>query len=261
MKVKLFFLTLLLSVPACSLFYTPTATVKKYMSAAQKGDVDTMTNLFSKKAIERNGLEQIRANNQGFAEMHKRAWAHSAFKMENVEETSIPTGKRVSFLYKNLEGSDAVGLVFHLSKEKGTWKIDEIGGSELADAPDLKPPAEMQPPALPSPSLPAVPGPGTTTNPKSTTISGGVLNGKAISLPKPPYPPIAKSAKASGTVVVQVLVDESGNVTEAHPVSGHPLLQAAAVAAARQAKFTPTKLSGQPVKVKGVVTYNFVAEP
>ena len=61
--------------------------------------------------------------------------------------------------------------------------------------------------------------------------------------------------------MVQVLVDESGNVTEAHPVSGHPLLQAAAVAAARQAKFTPTKLSGQPVKVKGVVTYNFVAEP
>ncbi len=91
-------------------------------------------------------------------------------------------------------------------------------------------------------------------------ISGGVLNGKAISLPKPPYPPIAKQAHASGTVVVQVTIDENGNVISAHAVSGHPLLQAVAVSAARGAKFSPTKLSGQPVKVTGVITYNFVAQ-
>ncbi len=90
-------------------------------------------------------------------------------------------------------------------------------------------------------------------------ISGGVLNGKAISLPKPPYPAIARSAHASGQVTVQVLIDENGNVVSAHAVSGHPLLQAVAVAAARQARFTPTKLSGQPVKVNGVIIYNFVA--
>ena len=89
-------------------------------------------------------------------------------------------------------------------------------------------------------------------------ISGGVLNGKAITLPKPSYPQIARSAKASGTVVVQVTIDEMGDVIEARAVSGHELLQAAAVEAARQAKFTPTKLSGQPVKVTGVITYNFV---
>jgi protein TonB len=58
-------------------------------------------------------------------------------------------------------------------------------------------------------------------------------------------------------VVVQVIVDENGNVISAHAVSGHPLLQAASVAAARSAKFAPTKLSGQPVKVSGVITYNF----
>ncbi|HYE64357.1 MAG TPA: TonB family protein, partial [Pyrinomonadaceae bacterium] len=91
-------------------------------------------------------------------------------------------------------------------------------------------------------------------------ISGGVLNGKAISLPKPPYPTIAKAARASGTVTVQVTIDENGNVISARAVSGHPLLQAAAVQAARQAKFSPTKLSGQPVKVTGVITYNFVAQ-
>ncbi len=96
--------------------------------------------------------------------------------------------------------------------------------------------------------------------PPRAPISGGVLNGKAISLPKPAYPAIARTAHASGTVVVQVTIDENGNVISAHAVSGHPLLQAVAVAAARGARFSPTKLSGQPVKVTGVITYNFVAQ-
>ena len=91
-------------------------------------------------------------------------------------------------------------------------------------------------------------------------ISGGVLNGKAISLPKPAYPPIARAAHASGTVVVQVTIDENGAVISASAVSGHPLLTQAAVNAARQARFSPTKLSGQPVKVTGVIQYNFVAQ-
>jgi protein TonB len=104
------------------------------------------------------------------------------------------------------------------------------------------------------------PPPAATPTPPRAPISGGVLNGKAINLPKPAYPPIARAAHASGTVVVQVLIDENGNVVSAHAVSGHPLLQGAAVGAARQAKFSPTKLSGQPVKVTGVIQYNFVAQ-
>jgi protein TonB len=108
---------------------------------------------------------------------------------------------------------------------------------------------------------PPAPKPTPTPAPKPTApISGGVLNGKAISLPKPAYPAIAKSAHAAGTVTVQVLIDENGNVVAAHAVSGHPLLQAVAVQAARSARFSPTKLSGQPVKVSGVITYNFVAQ-
>lgn len=107
---------------------------------------------------------------------------------------------------------------------------------------------EPPPPEAPKPTPPRAP------------ISGGVLNGKAISLPKPPYPQIARAAHASGTVVVQVLIDENGSVVSAHAVSGHPLLQAVAVQAARQARFSPTKLSGQPVKVTGVIQYNFVAQ-
>jgi TonB family protein len=120
--------------------------------------------------------------------------------------------------------------------------------AESTKPPLVRVPLDIPPPPAPTPRRPTAP------------ISGGVLNGKAISLPKPPYPAIAKAAHASGSVTVQVLVDEEGNVVSAHPVSGHPLLQAAAVAAARQAKFAPTKLSGQPVKVMGVIVYNFVAQ-
>ena len=95
---------------------------------------------------------------------------------------------------------------------------------------------------------------------QGATVSGGVLDGKAISKPQPPYPPIAKAARASGTVTVQVTVDETGSVVSAEAVSGHPLLRPAAVAAAKQAKFAPTLQDGKPVRVSGVLTYNFVLE-
>jgi TonB family protein len=89
-------------------------------------------------------------------------------------------------------------------------------------------------------------------------ISGGVVNGKATNLVKPAYPRAALAVRASGAVNVQVTIDEKGNVISAAAVSGHPLLRAAAVSAARQSKFAPTVLSGQPVKVTGVIVYNFV---
>jgi TonB family protein len=93
----------------------------------------------------------------------------------------------------------------------------------------------------------------------SSPVQAGVLNGKALNLPKPPYPWIAQYAFARGAVVVHVMIDEEGNVISARAVSGHPLLQAVSVAAAREAKFTPTILSGQPVKVNGTIRYEFVA--
>jgi TonB family protein len=110
------------------------------------------------------------------------------------------------------------------------------------------------------PPPPPTPMPTPMTSMSHAPISGGVLNGKATSLPKPSYPAIAKAAKAYGTVTVQVTVDESGKVISARAVSGHPLLQQAAVQAAYQAEFSPTMLSGQPVQVTGVLTYNFAAE-
>jgi TonB family protein len=90
-------------------------------------------------------------------------------------------------------------------------------------------------------------------------IRGGVLNGKAIHLAQPPYPAQARAEHASGTVVVKVIIDEHGNVISANAVSGNFLLQPASIAAARESKFSPTKLCGQPVRVIGIIQYNFVA--
>ncbi len=92
---------------------------------------------------------------------------------------------------------------------------------------------------------------------KPSTQSMGVLNGKATSLPKPNYPAAAKAVNAAGQVSVQILIDERGNVVSANAVSGHPLLKASAEAAARNARFSPTLLSGEPIKIKGVIIYNF----
>ena len=89
-------------------------------------------------------------------------------------------------------------------------------------------------------------------------ITKGVINGVAISLPKPEYPAAAQAVKASGSVNVQGLIDEQGNVIKAEAVSGHPLLRQAAEQAGRMAKFKPTTLKGEPVKVSGVIIYNFI---
>jgi protein TonB len=57
---------------------------------------------------------------------------------------------------------------------------------------------------------------------------------------------------------MQVLIDEEGNIFSAEAVNGHPLLRFSARQAACRAKFAPTLLSGSPVKVSGIITYNFV---
>jgi len=97
-----------------------------------------------------------------------------------------------------------------------------------------------------------------TGRPKPKFVQGGVLNGKAISLPKPQYPAAARVKGDGGAVSVQVMIDEKGNVIRARPMSGAPTLQIASRDAACGAKFSPTLLAGNPVKVSGVVTYNFI---
>lgn len=92
-------------------------------------------------------------------------------------------------------------------------------------------------------------------------ISGGVLNGTAIVLPQPIYPEAAKRMRTAGMVSVEVVLDETGKVVSANATSGPTILRDAAIQAALKAKFSPTKLSGQPVKVSGTINYKFALVP
>lgn len=102
-------------------------------------------------------------------------------------------------------------------------------------------------PAAPIPKQPS----------EKPTISGGVVNGKILSLPKPTYPKDALVRGVFGKVVVEVIVDEKGQVIDARAISGNPLLRVSAVYAARLARFEPTLLSGQPVKATRLIDYDF----
>jgi protein TonB len=119
--------------------------------------------------------------------------------------------------------------------------IGENGGDRILkeDAPRV----EKKPPETPA---------------KKTIVSLGVVNGQAISKPDPVYPQLARTAGIQGIVTVEILIDETGRVLSANATGGHPLLRQEAERAAFRTRFSPTLLSNQPVKAKGIITFNFV---
>jgi TonB family protein len=130
-------------------------------------------------------------------------------------------------------------------KLSGAGSVELASGSTNSNAqPIVKLDSEPPPPA-PAP------------RPILKPVSGGVLNGTAISLPPPMYPEAARRLRMSGVVSVDVIVDETGKVVSAVATSGPLALRDVAVQAALRARFSPTKLSGQPVKVSGLINYKF----
>jgi len=123
-------------------------------------------------------------------------------------------------------------------------------GGDGANSGGSVPPVDVGVPPTPPPVVKPVP----------KVISKGVITGEALSLPRPAYPPLAKQMHVQGVVSVQVLIDETGRVISAKAVNGNPALLHAAQRAALEARFRPTRLSDQPVKVSGVITYNFVLQ-
>lgn len=139
-------------------------------------------------------------------------------------------------------GNNSIGSPFGNNGGTGGTPSATSGGNELTrDVPPELPRKEMKPP---QPKL----------------VSLGVIESKVIRKAVPPYPELAKRARASGPVPVQILLDEQGRVVSARATSGHPLLRQAAEQAAFQTRFSPTLLSKQPVKVSGIITFNFVLQ-
>ncbi len=169
------------------------------------------------------------------------------------EPTIAPTGVSVAknaYLsrpagdFRIGRGPESNGAAIYESDRPGR----EIGsGSAVGISTDETEDTGTKPPPPPAPKA----------EKKTMVKTGGVVNGSAIDLPKPAYSAAAQAIRAAGAVNVQVTIDENGKVISAKAVSGHIMLRQAAEDAAWKARFKPTTLSGVPVKVSGVIVYNF----
>jgi len=161
----------------------------------------------------------------------------------NTEKASVGGSQVLTKPVETTKLAGAVPAPAVLDKSKSSITGSRDAGNPLASNRPVVDAGE--PPAMIAPK------------PLLKPVSGGVLNGAAISLPAPIYPEMARRMRASGQVTVEVIIDENGKVLSARAVSGSTVLREAAVQAAQRARFSPTKLSGQSVKVAGVINYNF----
>ncbi len=93
--------------------------------------------------------------------------------------------------------------------------------------------------------------------PSRVRVSQGVVQGNAISQPKPLYPQMARMARVQGSVVLHAVISKSGAIENLRVVSGHPMLQQSALDAVRQWRYRPYLLNGEPVEVETQITVNF----
>ena len=93
--------------------------------------------------------------------------------------------------------------------------------------------------------------------PQKIRVSQGVAAGNLINRVEPLYPPIAKSARIQGTVVLQAVISKNGNIEGLRAVSGHPMLVPAAIDAVSRWRYKPYLLNGEPVEVETTITVNF----
>jgi TonB family protein len=169
----------------------------------------------------------------------------SGAKLENSTAAIVPKLLAVNNANANKKSSALPNSTHNAADSLNGSSTLELANARTnwsAQAPTVKVDSEPPPP-LPNPIL--------------KPVSGGVLNGTAVSLPPPGYPETAKRMRMSGMVTVEVVVDETGKVISAVATGGPMTLRDAAVQAALRARFSPTKLSGQPVKVSGLINYKF----
>ncbi|MDQ3011508.1 MAG: energy transducer TonB [Acidobacteriota bacterium] len=194
-------------------------------------------------------------------------------EIENETVQTLGDGNRIvhksdGSIHRDGEGrmrrEQSIGAVGSFANSENFRTItltDPVAGAIYTLEPNSHIARKMSNVRTPMPTLSVAGGSTTVTSntsvPKKISVSGGVLLGNAIKKPQPGYPPVAKAAKASGPVQVQITISEEGKVIDAQVISGHPLLRDAALDAARQWEFKPTELSGAPVKVQGTLTFNF----
>ncbi len=174
---------------------------------------------------------------------------HALIAATNQHQTTPTTISTTPFTQRSVPNYGAVAVNPNAPETNGS-------GGSIGPGTGSETPSGSVGPAAVSEVVKVDPPPVIKTEPKRTQ-SKGVVNGIAVSLPKPPYPPTARAINLTGSVNVQVLIDESGDVVSAKAIDGHPFFRQDAERAARKAKFKPTLLSDQPVKVTGIIVYKF----
>jgi TonB family protein len=158
-------------------------------------------------------------------------------------------------IYRDSQGRTRIERTFRMGGTSDSLQTitiyDPVGGASYILDPETRIVEKADVPVRVAPPLANV------TAQKTTTVGSEVIPGMAIKRVPPPYPAIAKAARASGEVLVQVAIGESGEVIEAAIISGHMLLREVALQSARQWKFRPTLLSGRPIEIRGVLRLNF----
>jgi protein TonB len=103
------------------------------------------------------------------------------------------------------------------------------------------------------PVVPTVAPPAVVAPVHISHISEGNLVYKTL----PAYPPLARSARIQGTVVLQAVISKQGVIENLRVLAGHPMLAPAAIEAVRQWRYRPYVLNNEPVEVETQITVNF----
>src|SRR3984893_8690511 len=156
-------------------------------------------------------------------------------KVINIQKMTAPTviPKNVAVV------KDEAPVIYTNSNEGVSGGTGNVLGSLIGSGPDGPPP------------------PPKTATPSRIRVGGNVEAASLINKITPQYPPIAKTAHVSGTVVLHAIISKDGTVQELQYVSGPPLLMKAAMDAAKEWRYKPTKLNGDPVEVDTTIDVVF----
>jgi TonB family protein len=160
-----------------------------------------------------------------------KQWKYKPFLM-NGEPVAVETKVQVNFVLSDGKPTDGV-----VGDQPGGLPLDQPAGAAGAVAPSSDP----EKPAFP----------------QRIRVSSGVIGGLLLSKVNPIYPPEARDQRIQGVVLLKIIVDKAGNVSDVQLISGHPMLVPAAIEAVRQWKYKPYLLNGKPLEVDTQVQVNF----
>ena len=170
---------------------------------------------------------------------HRQSAGPKVFKVKiNEAPGSIPNG-----IHPETEPPETTGIETVIQGVPSLHQ-GEVTGYIIGEILKLKNPGVSGPPPPPTRRTPI-------------KVSGVIQAGKLIHKVEPVYPPLAIQARVSGTVILEAMIDEEGNVTDLKILEGHPLLRDAAYNAVKQWKYLPTMIGGEPVPVVATVTLIF----